>query len=129
MASSATVFIRWAAALVYAVLIFILSSHPIPPGFVPRLPYFDKLVHFLAYGLLAVLLFRALWPDESRPIPLWLLVLGVVLATVYGAAEEFHQNLVPTRECDWLDMAANGAGAAVAAAAWEPLTATFRWLK
>jgi len=41
---------------------------------------------------------------------------------------EFYQDLV-SRHFDWLDMAANGVGAALAAALWEPLTHRYDWLK
>lgn len=129
MKNSTSVLMRWAMVLAYAGLIFVISSRPIPPEYVPRVRHFDKLLHVIAYGLLAMMCFRALWPNVEQPMPFWVLALGAVMTTVYGALEEFHQSFVPARECSLWDMAANGVGAALAAALWEPLTHRYHWLK
>jgi VanZ family protein len=76
-----------------------------------------------------MLCFRALRPGGTPPAPMWVLLAGVVLATVYGAVGEFHQQFVPTRECDVWDMAANGAGAVLAAVLWDPLTRRYEALR
>jgi VanZ family protein len=126
---SSRVYLRWGELFAYAGLIFYVSSREIPPGLIPAIPHIDKAAHLVEYAILAGLLFRALWPDVERPTPTWVLVLGVVLSTVYGAADEFHQYFVPTRECNWTDLAADGVGAAMAAALWEPVTGKFRRLR
>jgi len=126
---SSAVYLRWVVLFAYAGLIFFLSSREIPPAFLPPIPHIDKLAHVLEYGLLAVLCFRALWCERGRPTPFWVLILGVVLTMVYGAADEFHQYFIPTREFSWLDLAADGVGAAMASALWEPVTGKFRWLR
>lgn len=118
---------RWLVFVVYAGLVFLVSSRPIPPAYVPRVPHIDKLAHLVAYGLFAMLCIRAVWPDRERPAPFWVLVFAVVLATAYGAGMEFYQDMV-SRHFDWIDMGANGVGAALAAALWEPLTQRFDWL-
>jgi VanZ family protein len=127
--TSSGVTLRWGELFAYAGLIFFVSSRAIPPGIVPPIPHIDKAAHLAEYGILAGLTFRALWPDAERPTPTWVLVLGVALSTVYGATDEFHQYFVPTRECSWMDLAADGAGAAIASALWEPVTGKFRWLR
>jgi VanZ family protein len=126
---SSAVYIRWGTLFAYAGLIFYVSSREIPPGLVPAIPHMDKIAHAVEYALLGAFCFRALWCVPESPTPLWVLVLGVVLSTVYGASDEFHQYLVPTRECSWSDLSADGVGAAIAAALWEPLTGRFRWLR
>jgi VanZ family protein len=126
---SSAVYARWVVLFAYAGLIFFLSSREIPPGYLPPIPHIDKLAHLIEYALLAVLCFRALWPDPEHPTPFWVLILGVVLTTVYGAADEFHQYFIPTREFSWLDLAADGVGAAIASALWEPVTGKFRRLR
>ena len=120
--------IRWVTFLAFAGLLFLASSRPIPVDLVPRIPHIDKLAHLVAYGLFAMLGFRAMWPDRERPAPLWVLVFAAALVTAYGAGMEFYQDLT-SRQFDWMDMAANGAGAALAAAVWEPLTHQLDWLK
>jgi len=121
--------VRWVTLIVYAALIFAVSSRPLPLDYVPRIPHFDKLMHLAAYGVMAMLCFRVFWQDREHPAPGWVLILAAVLTTVYGAVAEFHQIYVPRREFDWLDIAANGVGAALAVALWEPLTRRYAWLK
>lgn len=129
MRSRGVVYFRWLVVFAFGALVYYCSDRP-AWDIVPRLfPHSDKVMHFLSYGLFAMLIFRALWVDDTRPASTGVLVLGVILATVYGVSDEFHQTFVPGREFSWLDMAANGAGASVAAALWEPLTAWFPRLR
>ena len=129
MRSRGSVYFRWLVVFGFAALIYYCSSRPAWEVIPPLFPHFDKVLHFISYGIFAMLIFRALWADDTRPASTGVLLLGVSLAMIYGVSDEFHQAFVPGREFSWLDMAANGAGAAVAAALWEVLTAFFPWLK
>ncbi len=107
------VYARFAPALLWAALIFWLSSRshlPEPPLFFDGA---DKLVHVLAYAVLTSLL---LWADCGRRVWLWLAV-----AVAYGVSDELHQGWVPLRESDALDVLADAAGALVAGAGWRKL--------
>ena len=74
----------------------------IPAGWLPVLPN-DKLLHFLAYGMLTLLAeYIATNWSELR---LWLL--GLMIA---GWAIEILQNWVPGRKFCWRDIGANVAG-------------------
>ncbi len=102
----------WLWPLAWAAAIFLESAQAHVP--LPDLPESDKVVHFLAYGLLATLVGR-LWPGWKGAI------LGAVLASAYGATDEWHQFFVPGRSCDVWDWVADTAGAVVAVtvyAAW-----------
>jgi len=90
-------------------LIFWLSSGPLPP--VPGgIDIPDKIAHFTAYAILAALL---LW--AAAPLgPGAALAVAFVVATVYGASDEFHQYYVPGRSADVRDWLTDVAGAAVA---------------
>lgn len=79
----------------------------VPARWLPPLPN-DKLLHFLAFGGLALLAARIAQSFAEQAI--WLS--GLVLA---GWAIEALQNLVPGRKFCWRDMAANVAGIASAA--------------
>lgn len=73
----------------------------------------DKVLHAAGFGILAVLLWRAM--DRKRLG--WLKAAIVVAwATVYGYTDEFHQRFVPGRDFDMNDLVADGVGSAVVAA-------------
>lgn len=114
----------WAPVLGYAVLIFYLSSLPYPGKDLPSAfgEVNDKLIHCVEYGVLAVLLYRALrwgagphWAARAW----WAAVLCAVL---YGVSDELHQSFVPPREMDPYDVAADSVGAVVAATVWRRVT-------
>jgi VanZ family protein len=91
-------------------LIFVVSAQSAVP--VPR-DVSDKSLHFLAYMMLGVLVFRALsggWPARMTRRS----ALGAMLITVaYGASDEVHQMFVPGRSSELADLYADAAGAAV----------------
>jgi VanZ family protein len=108
---------RWlAAAVVYAAVIFMVSSRPYlrPPG--PEFQMKDNLAHAFEYAVLAALLFRALgalaWPD----LAITFLMVVAVTASV-GAADEMFQGTVPGRQRDVMDWVCDATGAALATAA------------
>jgi VanZ family protein len=99
----------WRPALVWAIVIFGLSSIPgsvIPEGPVPET---DKLVHIVLYGVLALLVGRALGSTTSLGRG-GLVALAALLATAYGVTDELHQLLTPRRSCDVHDVFADAIG-------------------
>ncbi len=93
---------QWGPAVAYAGLIFYLSaqsSFPVPG----RLWDFDKVIHFIEYGVFAVLLMRA---TGSPPISL-------LIAALYGVSDELHQSFTPGRDCSAFDALADCIGAGV----------------
>ncbi len=106
----------WAPAIVYAALIFALSSLSQPPPFVPpELLSLDKLVHLAEYAVLGALLARALRAG-GRPAAR-VFAGALLLGSLYGASDELHQAFVPKRTAEVRDWAADSAGAALGAAA------------
>jgi len=116
--------------LLWAVVIFVLSSVPGASYPRARLPGADKIAHFFLYGTMGALCARALLlrrTAAATPVPLRtrLLVLAgaVALATFYGVSDELHQLLVPGRSADWRDALADAlgalAGGAVALRVWS----------
>jgi VanZ family protein len=107
--------LRWAPAVVWAAIIFALSSLsalPAAPG-----GFTDKHAHLIVYGVLGALLVWGL-TDRSLARTTWrTAAAAVVLAILYGASDEWHQSFVPGREVSALDLAADAAGAAIAAVA------------
>ena len=95
-------------ALSWAVLIYYLSSQPgvdRPPLF----PGQDKLLHFIAFGILGFLAMGSAkaGPYGHRPWQVWL---AIALVTLYGALDEFHQYFVPGRVADHYDVIADMIG-------------------
>jgi hypothetical protein len=71
---------------------------------------FDKLAHASIFGLMATLVLR---PFRSRPI-----VWSIIIVSLFGAADELHQNFTPGRSMDILDWVADTTGAVVAVSAY-----------
>jgi VanZ family protein len=107
--------LRWAPAVLWAALIFVLSSFsglPAPPGGLT-----DKQAHLGTYAVLGALIVWGL-TDRSPARTTWTVaVAAVVLASLYGASDEWHQSFVPERHVSALDWAADTAGAVLAAVA------------
>lgn len=102
-------------AIVYSVVIFIGGSLPKGPKLGLEFRHQDKVLHALAFGILAALIWRAvvyLWVEE-RPM-IWALI-SVVVASAVGGALELWQALLPARDADILDFLADALGAAIAA--------------
>lgn len=96
-------------ALLWMATIYYLSSHPMPDinlGFSAQ----DKLVHLLAYALLAILMLGAM-PWRAGGYTLRQVALAALLAALYGLSDEWHQSFVPGRSSDALDVLADGIGA------------------
>lgn len=95
-------------------MIFAASTLPARPP-TPGLEGFawdDKLQHGLAYAVLAALVWRALGPGRPR---WWMLGISILVAVIYGALDEWHQSLVPGRECSISDWSTDAFGATAAA--------------
>jgi VanZ family protein len=75
----------------------------------------DKVLHSIEYGGLAVLFVRALWREGVN----WrdAALAAVVLASLYGASDEYHQAFVPNRNSTVSDWVADSFGASVGASA------------
>jgi len=95
-----------AALLLYAGLIFWLSSQPLPEG--PplfRFPGGDKLLHFLEYMVFGLLAWRAFLPRDGRGL-VWV----IFLSLGYAGSDELHQRFVPTRSASLLDWGVDSLG-------------------
>jgi VanZ family protein len=99
----------WGPVAAQALAIFYLSSlpdlGPIPGG------VNDKTGHVLGYGVLAVVLLRAFAGGRLGGVT-WRRGVGtILLSSLYGASDEFHQSFVPGRSPDPADWVADTAGA------------------
>jgi VanZ family protein len=107
--------LRWSAVLAVAVVILYSSVIAVPAG-VDRgfemVPYFDKVLHAIAYTALGITLAYALLRSRFSRRQRALIVLGV--ATVYGVVIELLQGQLTARTASIADAFANILGALVA---------------
>jgi VanZ family protein len=102
----------WAPPLFYMALIFYSSSQSDPAPAITGLVW-DKLLHSTGYALLAILYGRAL-RGEGIGVTLTL-VAAILLTSIYGASDEFHQSFTPMRTADVRDWLADSIGGVVGA--------------
>ncbi len=107
--------------MVYVVVIFWLGaahvSVPLPQSFLSP----DKIAHFVAFGLLAVLLLRALRYEFPSITNGRAVIASVALSSLLGALLEAWQALFPHRSLELADWIADTLGAMLAgsvAALW-----------
>ena len=88
----------WLPVVVWASFIFLLSSRPTNP--VSQIYWKDFIVkksaHLLEYGLLTILLYRALKKGgvEKQEAGVY----SIILSVLYGVSDEFHQSFTPGRD-------------------------------
>ena len=104
----------WAPPVVWAGLIFLLSSQPgeaFPE--ITFVPNADKAVHVLEYAVLALLFARALfqymWRTHRAPAS----IVCLIACLAFAVLDEFHQVSVPNRSFEWGDLGANAVGVGV----------------
>jgi len=87
----------------------------------------DKSGHSIGYGLLGILILRALAGGRLREVTWRRGIAAIVLATLYGVTDEFHQLFVPGRSADRYDVLADCVGATIGAALGWLAGAARRW--
>lgn len=94
----------WWPVIAWMVVIGTLTTLPISPGtWTQSVPHVDKLVHFLLYLGLGWLLGRAVGLSKGAGRSLF--VLALLGGILFAAADEWHQEMLPTRQAslaDWL---------------------------
>lgn len=100
----------WIFVICY--ICFIPSDH-LPDSFFSNIPFFDKILHFGLFAILAFLLFFGLWKQHSiwrwrnnaSVISFWFAVLlGLLVELIQG-------NFVETRSFESIDLLADSIGA------------------
>jgi VanZ family protein len=106
----------WLPPLLYMGGIVALSS--IPRARPPLLwEHQDKVVHFVEYMVLALLLARAVAGPHARLGPVRALG-ALAAAALFGALDEAFQHFVPGRHASLADLGADAAGAAAGCVLW-----------
>jgi VanZ family protein len=96
-------------------LIFVISSFEVQIPLIRHVPFRDKGIHFVEYGILGGLCAAAsarTWPSA----PAWRTVIFAVFITfLWGLSDEIHQAMVPGRSPELADAMADLIGAIVGA--------------
>ena len=113
----------WGPVVLYALAIVYLSSQSNPaqqlhlPSFIFNIN--DKFLHACEYGVLGILLYRALkytTPNAGN------MGLAIICVIAFGISDEIHQWFVPQRQADILDLVADTFGAAFLIFGWVLIT-------
>jgi VanZ family protein len=100
----------WGPVALWAGVLFFASSRS-DTGPIGRIP--DWVTHGLVYLVLGVLLLRALSGGVGVPSSAPTALLAVLLATLYGVSDEWHQSFVPGRDSSAGDVAKDAVGASL----------------
>jgi len=115
----------WGPVVLQMAIIFGASSIPnlgkLPGGIS------DKSGHSIGYALLAALFLRAFARGRLRDVTWRRASAAVILATLYGVSDEFHQVFVPGRSADRYDVLADCIGATLGVAVGWLAGAARRW--
>ncbi len=108
----------WLPALAYVTLIITLSAQPhlkVPFDF----RYSDKLAHLAEYGVLGLLLVRALHGSLGLPLAVTTALLAIGIGALIGAGDEYFQSFVPGRDSSVFDWMADVTGVTLAQIAYR----------
>ena len=98
--------------VIYWLILFVATT--LPAQRLPSVGFTDKVNHFIAYFVLAVLVnLTLIYQRKSRFLFEKATVATIVICLFYGAVDELHQMLVPGRFAETLDWVADALGAFV----------------
>ncbi|HSW54299.1 MAG TPA: VanZ family protein [Ignavibacteriaceae bacterium] len=94
---------------IYWLVLFTATTIPVER--LPSVGFGDKVNHFLAYFVLAVLIYLALiYQRKSKFLFEKAAIVTIVIGLFYGAVDELHQLLVPGRYAEIMDWVADALG-------------------
>ena len=105
--------VRWLAAIAW--MSAILAASAWPKHGPPSARGADKMLHFVAYAVLTMLLFRCWRATAARSQLAIAIGRTSIIAIGYGLFLELYQLRVPGRDFQWSDILANCAGVVIAA--------------
>jgi VanZ family protein len=113
---ASSIVLSWLPACLYMGLIWALSSVALPIDLNSGFSYTDKIVHFLEFAVLGLLVAHAVlrtFPDQTTARGF---TIAVVITVAWSLLDELHQVYVPGRDADMLDLVADTLGALAGAA-------------
>ena len=96
--------------IVWVICIFTLSSIPFTPTIKPLFRYFDKVVHFIEYGILGYFSSRAIYNHHYSKAKKYAVFFSILFGCFFAVADEYHQIFVPGRINSFGDFLADAGG-------------------
>ncbi|MBI5875471.1 MAG: VanZ family protein [Deltaproteobacteria bacterium] len=97
---------QWLPPIAYMALIFYISSQSLRGLPLPKNT--DKIIHFIEFGILGILWFRALKTVGVNNKQIVFVAFAITF--LYGISDEIHQYFVPERDASVFDAVADGLG-------------------
>ena len=95
--------------IIYWLILFVATTLPVER--LPSIGLTDKINHFIAYFVLAVLVnLTLIYQRKSKFLFEKAQIATIVICLFYGALDELHQLLVPGRSAETLDWVADASG-------------------
>lgn len=109
----------WLPVLLWMGVIFIGSSIGSMPkvGGVATDAIVHRTAHLIEFAILGWLVLRAL--SDGRPITRREMVITLIVATLYGASDEFHQRFTPGRSSELSAVLFDAAGGLIGLWVWR----------
>ena len=102
--------LRQLPLILYAIIIFYISSLSRLPDTGWDIRFLDKLAHAVEYFIFGLLAIRAFTSQSTGAGPGRTYAWAVLFSLLYGLSDEFHQRFVPGRSADPVDLLADGIG-------------------
>jgi VanZ family protein len=83
--------------ILWAVIILTLSSMPQFAGVKPYWTKYDKIAHFIEYGILGFLLTHAFYFQNNINIRKFAIILSIAIGAMFAGFDEIHQKYIPGR--------------------------------
>lgn len=100
-------------AIIYGLVVFLLSS--VPGMNMPEYGFLlaDKLLHFLEYALFAILIFRSFSQLFRKQKLHYVIVASSFFLILFSLLDEYYQKYIPGRESDVADVILDVLGASL----------------
>ena len=108
----------WFPVIIYAILIFSVSSMEKPFTADFEIIGMDKILHILEYAVLGFLLGRAIAASLPNASPSKLIFIVFIIGTLYGFTDELHQYFIPGRDASIWDLLSDSTGSFLGALAF-----------
>jgi VanZ family protein len=114
-------FLKMAPMIIVMAAIFFLSHQPGDSLPLPPFWGLDKLLHAIAYGVLAGAVILALPPPQDKHSRNRIAILAIAICLVYGISDEIHQLYIQGRSASLWDVVADMVGSSAVIGGWRRL--------